>query len=309
MKHAFSTSLAVCIFSLAGLSDAASIVISEPAIPRSYEGFTAQVTFDAPYCVSAAYPLIGAGELRADLFSITLSHLKPGACGNTFRVSVPGLPAQVARLQVSMTKGGAIGQPSAIAETVETTLSLTGYVSGEPFWTVRVESDGVYNPFNLAQDGARAGPVVLWPFSGAPLTGAGEWMETGASLQQAYTFRALRPATSGTPTYASTDLVPLYRVFYPSPLRGLYYTTDFTVAQQLEQSWNSRSLSDLGGVSSAPVGRLRGGACPVGMTPVYRAFHPTADIAHRYTQSLPAYQLLMRNGYIGEGPAWCAPER
>ena len=95
MKHAFSTSLAVCIFSLAGLSDAASIVISEPAIPRSYEGFTAQVTFDAPYCVSAAYPLIGEGELRADLFSITLSHLKPGACGNTFRVSVPGLPAQV----------------------------------------------------------------------------------------------------------------------------------------------------------------------------------------------------------------------
>ena len=63
---AFST-FAVCI-PLAGLSDAASIVISEPAIPRSYEGFTAQVTFDAPYCVSAAYPLIGEGELRADRF-------------------------------------------------------------------------------------------------------------------------------------------------------------------------------------------------------------------------------------------------
>ena len=310
MKHLLlSTTTAFALVS-AGIAHAASFAISEPAAPRSYESFIGQVTFDASYCVSTSYPLIGEGELRDNVFSVVLSHLKYGACSNTFRVAVPGLPAQVTRLRISMTKAPPInGQPAIVAETVEASLALSGYITGEPLWTVRVESDGVYNPFNLPQDGSRSGPVVLWSGNGAPGTGAAERMEAGASLQTAYTFRALKPATGTTPTYASDDLAPLYRVFYPAPLRGIYYTTDFVVAQQLEQSWNRRSLSDQTGIASAPVGRLRAGACPLGMTPVYQAFHPTADIAHRYTQSLAAYQLLIRNGYIGEGLAWCAPER
>ncbi len=310
MKHSFWLTATAIAFTLAGPAHSASLAISEPAAPRSYENFIAQVTFDAPYCVSASYPLIGEGELRDDVFSVVLSHLKPGACSNTFRIAIPGLPAQVTRLRVSMTRAPAInGQPAVIAETVETALALTGYVTGDPMWTARVESDGVFNPFNLPQDGSRSGPVVLWPGNGAPATGAAERMEVGASLQSAYTFRTLKPATGTTPTYVSDDFVPLYRVFYPAPLRGLYYTTDFLVAQQLERSWNGRGLNDQTGNASAPVGRLRAGACPVGMTPVYQAFHPMADVAHRYTQSLAAYQLLLRNGYVGEGPAWCAPDR
>ena len=94
MKHllwAITTSFALVS---AGIAHAASIAISEPAVPRSYENFIGQVTFDAPYCVSASYPLIGEGELRDNVFSVTLSHLKPGACSNTFRIAIPGLPAQ-----------------------------------------------------------------------------------------------------------------------------------------------------------------------------------------------------------------------
>ena len=311
VMHAFFRWVAVTSALVgAGLATAASISVSAPAAPRSYESFTVQVAFDASYCVSSTYPLIGDGELRGNVFSITLSHLKPGPCTNVFSVVVPGLPAQVSRLRVAMTRQASfVGQPSVIAETVETAVALDGYVTGEPMWTVRVESDGIYNPFHLPQDGSRSGPVVLWPFRGAPATGAGEWMETGSSLEDTYTFRMLRPASNATPLYASPDLTPLYRVFYPAPLRGVYYTTDFSVAQQLERSWNGGTLTDQGSASNAPVGRLRGGACPVGMTPVYQAFHPAADVAHRYTQSLAAYQLLMRNGYIGEGPVWCAPAR
>lgn len=304
MKRLLIKLTTVGLLCFGGVVHAASITISEAASPRSYERFVAEVTFDTAYCVSASYPLIGDAELRGDMFSVTLSHLKSGPCTNAFRVSVPGLPAQVTRLRVSMTKAAtAAGQPSQIAETVETPLVLSGYTTGSPMWTVRVESDGVYNPFNLAQDGQRAGPVVLWPFRGEPLTGAGEWMEVGASLASAYTFRML----SAPSPYVSDELSPLYRVYYPAPLRGLYYTTDFAVAQRLERSWNGRSLTDSNGLSTVAVGRLRGGACPVGMTAVYQAFHPLADIAHRYTQSLAAYQLLLRNGYVGEGPAWCAP--
>jgi len=306
MKQFFFFSVLTGVFCVAGTATATSITLAEPATPRSYERFAAEVTFDASYCVSAAYPLIGEGELRDNVFSITLSHLKPGVCTQTFRVAVPGLPSQVTRLRISMTKSApSTGLPSVLAETVEIPLALSGYVAGAPMWTARVESDGVYNPFHLLQDGQRAGPVVLWPLRGEPLTGAGEWMEVGSSLASAYTFRML----NATSPYASEDLSPLYRVFYPTPLRGVYYTTNFTLAQQLERSWNGGSLTDLGGVSATMVGRLRGGACPVGMSPVYQAFHPGAEVAHRYTQSLDAYQLLMRNGYIGEGPMWCAPQR
>ena len=46
-----------------------------------------------------------------------------------------------------------------------------------------------------------------------------------------------------------------------------------------------------------------GGACPIGRVPIYRAFEPKAVI-HRYVPAA-TYSLLLSNGWIGDGIAFC----
>ena len=174
VMHAFFRWVAVTSALVgAGLATAASISVSAPAAPRSYESFTVQVAFDASYCVSSTYPLIGDGELRGNVFSITLSHLKPGPCTNVFSVVVPGLPAQVSRLRVAMTRQASfVGQPSVIAETAEVihhfraTFSPRRPDRDRP--TVEPDPPKVVWPSDRLPRGARMHAIVPGP-DGAPM--------------------------------------------------------------------------------------------------------------------------------------------
>jgi len=309
----FKTLVLLLVFAVALLSpivDAQPAIELSPATPRAFQAFTANVTFAQDHCISGTYPLLGETSYSQGVLAIVLTHLKPGPCRKTHSVAIPGLPAgtQTLKISVSAQRATATSAPAILVETVQTQLSIQnirGFNRSMNFWTARVESDGVFNPFGGASN-STDGPVVLWPFHGEPATGAGAWMEVGDNQEDAYTFKAL--SYTGKRSELPTSLVPLYSIFYPKPLRGVFYTTNAVLANKLSNEWNGRSDpldADTQASSYTVVGQLTGGACPLGMTPVYQLFHPQA-IAHRYTLSVSNYRLLMQNGYIGEGPAWCA---
>ena len=52
--------------------------------------------------------------------------------------------------------------------------------------------------------------------------------------------------------------------------------------------------------------KYKNGACPPCATPVHHLFHPVT-IAHPYTQSAETYSELQNDGFIGDGPVFCAP--
>jgi hypothetical protein len=130
-------------------------------------------------------------------------------------------------------------------------------------------------------------------------TGQLLWFEAGDPLTTGYTFKSLSAPLER--RELPTTLARLNQVEYPAPFTGAFVTTDAALAQTLATSW-SRVAEEL----PFAVGKLEAGACPIGMTPVYRLFNPAA-VFHRWTQQLETYRVLVANGYIGEGAAWCAP--
>lgn len=295
-------------------ANAQSRIVLNPVSPRPYEPMAVNVTFSKPYCLSDVYPLIGEVTYENKTLSIVLSHLKVGACKTTYVFNSPGLPAGVQTIAVIVSaRAPDPSSPAIVAEKVTLTTTIgqeTDAYQDKFLWTGRIDGDGFFNPFNVPP-GTQDGPIVPYALHGEPVTIRGDWLEIGNSFADiytsAYTFKVLSYPTLRIHSPQSA-VTPLYSVSYPEPLRGLFYTANLSVYNRLVREWKRGNEIAADTPSGIFVGKLVDGTCPLGMTPVYQAFHPQA-IAHRYTQNAVAYRTLIANGYVGDGPQWCSPAR
>jgi hypothetical protein len=287
----------------------------DPPVVREFEPFVVKVNFAREYCLNDSFPLLGESSLQVDVLSVVLTHVNTGPCSRNKQVSVPGLPAGSYRLRVSVSAHSAassgLNGASVLAETVETALSVATLAPAREL--IAFSSTWIQSGDDVASHSPPApdpnAVLLLWPFR--DVLRGGRWLEVGANLDAAYTFKAIYSPDSQRVPQA---LLPLYFIPYPLPLHGWYYSTDKALIDRLARQWQgatsvtSEWLGALGlrtdGV--ALVGRVVGGACGLGMSPVYQLFNPAA-IKHRWTQSRATYALLQSAGYVAEGPAWCAP--
>lgn len=289
-------------------------IATEPAAPTAYSPFVARVTFLNSYCISGTYPLVGEATFLANTLTMTFSQLKPGPCGRTHTVTIPGLPAGDHTLRLSMTTSTmSFTSVTTVAETIERQISVGDYPGHKGrfvFRTARISPTNIGNIFNTPEGGT--GPIALFASIDDILFSI-QTLEVGTAVSEgdaaAKTFEA--DYHVGTAESVPPELTPLYQIYYPLPLAGIYHTVNRAVAANLAKAWVHpwQQRFDDAYAEGTLVGRIIGGTCPIGMTPVYQAFHPTNEIAHRYTQDATTYRLLIQNGYVGEGAAWCARAR
>jgi hypothetical protein len=293
---------------------AASVTVDSP--PPAYQPFDLRVTFNAGVCLSPTYPLFGDVSYKDKVLTITLSHLKTGVCELTRTVRVPGLPPGFHDIVVQVTKGasatgGAI--PIGAPPFGSNPSSQDSYTTLEPPFAGRIEIAELFSTVlatyrddepslvsgAIPPEKIGMGAIVLGSGALTALGNAvkGDWLEPNAG----YTFRVYGLAQGMS---IPDDLVPLRLLKYPLPLKGVFATTDAATADRLANEWGNNINANGGGL----VGKLSAGSCPIGMSPVYQAFHPVA-IAHRYTQSNATYRMLIANGYKGDGAVFCAPSR
>lgn len=270
------------------------------APPSEYVPFEVVVQTNNSYCHDATFPIFGDVQYSGGTLSVVLTHLTspllrttPTTCGRERRFTLAGLPRGRQTIKIDVTDLGASanGGPGArVSETITTSIDVTPFsttASLANFWT------GISRP--ALSDGPWG--FVLTPSRGAIFIGQWDWLEVGDALTS-YTFKAYaHDAADRLPD----ALVGLIYVAYPAPYGGTFVTTDRATAQRLAAEWNKPMTETL-----FAVGRVARGACPIGMSPVYQAFHPQA-VSHRWTQSRTAYATLLANGYQGDGVSWCAP--
>lgn len=288
----------LCTFTCSLAAAQSTVVL--PATVSEYSPFTVTVVTAQPYC--AGFPVVGDMRYSESTLSAVLTHLAaPGSrarCdGQTTtqrRVTLPGLPrgAQTLRFDVTDENIASGINGARVAETVITTVNVTPVSGGDlaPFWTGTA----------IAMTGPETGTVLAFALSPSRVTmfvGGRDWLEVGAP-EAGYTFKAVSaPPAVSLPTVLSR----LHLIQYPEPYRGSFWTEDASTAQRLASEWGKTDTE-----YPYAVGKLVAGACPIGMSPVYRAFHPQT-ITHRWTQSRTAYVSMLVNGYAGDGPVWCAP--
>ena len=206
---------------------------------------------------------------------------------------LPGLPRGQQKIKVDITDASDVSivesSGANVSETLVATAQVNAYNNADLgyFWT------GTFTPGLGGAVGFLLTPTrqTVWLLEW-------DWLEVGFVLT-GYTFRAFSFVEADR---LPADLLRLYSVKYPRPFGGAFWTTDKPVAQRLAGEWANPLLE-----SAFAVGRVSaGGACPIGMSPVYQTFNARAA-SHRWTQSRTAYAALLANGYAGEGAAWCAP--
>lgn len=293
------------LISLAGGIADAAINASSPA---PWQPFLLSVTFSQPLCTADDHPLLAEAELKAYKLSLTLTHIRNGACSNTKQIRVPALrPGRYAvTVAVTRRESGYGGGYALIGEQIDGSIVVPEPVGaakpaicGVAFVTYGDIGDSIIPaPYG-------AGAVYTRPITALPVTlGGPPW---GAILEQAgqATFIAECVPDGVSPP----PLTRVYDVRYPAGFGGNFLTTDREEALRLMRAWWPANIDAYGGEPDgwrpSWVGRLESGACPLGMKPVYRLFHPVA-IAHRYTTSMSAYRVLIENGYTGEGARFCA---
>jgi hypothetical protein len=265
--------------------------------PVEYTPFEVTVTMSKEGCYDSMFPLLGETQYVGGTLSVVLSQLRsPVAaqttlvCGRERKFVVPGLPRGRQEIKVSVTEP--VGP--FIAETIAATLDvapISPNITVVNFWT------GSYFPSSIGSGSVGPPGFYLSPRRFAVWPSQWNWLELGDE-ETNYTFKGFNVSDSETlPSW----LVRLSNVAYPEPFRGRFWTTDAALAQRLASEWNSGPT-----LQGWAVGRLVSGSCPIGMSPVYQTFHPKA-VAHRWTQSRTAYAALLANGYMGDGPVWCAP--
>ncbi len=271
-----------------------------PATVSEYRPFTVTVITAQPYCVG--FPVVGDMRYSENTLYAVLTHVDaPNTqkrCGGQTalqrRVTLPGLPRGQQSLRLEVTdesiSGGVWG--ARVAETISATVKVEPISGGDlqGFWMGSV----------TAATGADAGKVLafgLTPNRVSIFLGQLDWLDVGAP-EIGYTFKAI--GASADVTLPET-LVRLQLVAYPAPYNGSFWTVDPATARRLAAEWGKTAVE-----YPFAVGKLVAGACPIGMSPVYQAFHANT-VTHRWTQSRTAYVTMLSNGYQGDGPAWCAP--
>jgi hypothetical protein len=282
-----------------GLTARAVAQISAPAIVAEYEPFMIDIAAaGASLCdASRSINVVGNVRLTGSVADITMPPLGTRCVSRS--MVIPGLPRQVRNLRVRITaldvdaNRTAGGGTKAVSTQVLThdieVRPLFGVVEHSRLWTAEFRSALSSGPVRLLLTASRA----------EMFTGQWLWFEADDPQTVGYTFKALSAplASGGLPA----TLARLNSVEYPAPFAGSFVTTDATLARALAASW-SRTAVEM----SLAVGRVSAGACPIGMTPVYQSFSPTAT-THRWTQEVETYRVLIANGFVGEGPVWCAP--
>ena len=274
----------------------ATIRVATP--PVEYVPFEVVVQTANSYCYDAVFPLLGDIQYSGGVVSLVLTHLTsplingvPTTCGKERRFTLPGLPRGRQNIKVEVTDMGVFQSSGArVSETITANVDVSALSANATlvgFWTARFQSTDSASPLRFLLTASR----------GAMFASQWDWMEVG-SPDTGYTFKAF--------AFDPADRLPdalarLFYVAYPAPYGGRFVTIDRAVAQRLGAEWNNPVTETL-----FAVGRLNDGACPIGMSPVFRTFHPQA-VSHRWTQSRSAYATLLANGYKGDGPAWCAP--
>ena len=271
---------------------------SLPATVAEYSPFALVIDSpDAPLCDGASTYVAGTVRLAGNTVDISIPPTGARCAART--MTVPGLPRTVRSVRVTLTES----VPDATSGSTRTTASLvmTRDISVMPlfavqdlprFWTGELRAS-----FSTTSPPA----VLLTPSRTSMFVGQWQWLEPGDPQTEAYTFKALSaPLTAGA---LPAPLARLYRVEYPAPFAGAYFTIDGDAARRLAREW-SRNAEEL----PYALGRTDALGCPIGMSPVYRLFNPAA-VFHRWTQSAETYRVLMAGGFVGEGIAWCAPNR
>lgn len=279
-----------------GSASASGVQIS--AAVTEYTPFDVVVTTDVPHCVG--FPVVGDMQYGNATLVTVLTHL--GAPGENIycpdrqatsrRVTIPGLPRGQQTLRFDVTERSIAPDTTGarIAETVIATITVAPIAAAglANFWT------GTYTP----EIGNNKISGFYLKSSRLTMFNVGnDWLEVGHA-DTGYTFKALQAEVG---VALPTALVRLNWVQYPAPYSGIFWTTDVVAANRLAGEWgNPRNETNYA------VGKLVAGACPIGMSPVYQAFHP-ATVTHRWTQSRTAYATMLGNGYQGDGAVWCAP--
>lgn len=294
----FSNRLAAVAIATLSATGACAGSVQLPAGITEYVPFEVTVTTDAPHCVG--FPIVGDMQYSSATLVTVLTHLgAPGEffnCPNrratTRRVGIPGLPRGQQTLRFEVTEGSNVPDYTGarVAETITTTVNVAPIASGglATFWT------GTYTP-ELGD-----GKILGFYLKSSRLTmfnGGNDWIEIGPA-ETGYTFKSLQTDAG---VALPSALARLNWVAYPAPYSsGVFWTADAVTANRLASEWgNPRNETNYA------VGKLVAGACPIGMSPVYQAFHP-ATVTHRWTQSRTAYSTMLVNGYQGDGAVWCA---
>ena len=144
--------------------EAQAAIELSPAAPSAFQAVTANVTFAQDHCIGGTYPLVGETSYSQGVLAIVLTHLKPGPCRTMHSVAIPGLPAgpQTLKISVSAARVNGAGTPAVLAETVQIPLTIAnirGFSQYVTYWTARIETDGVYDPFHTLSYGTD-GPVA-----------------------------------------------------------------------------------------------------------------------------------------------------
>ena len=290
--------LAIGLLLTIGLPSNVVAQVNAPPSVLEYEPFTVSVTAaGATLCDGPTINVVGSVRLEGAIADITMPPI--GARCAARSIEIPGLPRGVRSLRVNITTLAVDGNRTlgGGTKTVATSV-LTNDIEVRPLFGVldlpRFRTAEFRSAFSAASV-----RLVLTASRVEMFAGQWLWFEADDPLTAGYTFKALSAplGSAGLPT----SLARLSSVEYPAPFAGTFVTADATLARALAASW-SRVAVEL----PYAVGRLDAGACPIGMTQVYRVFNPTA-VVHRWTQHVETYRVLIANGYVGEGAAWCAP--
>ena len=269
--------------------------------PVEYIPFEVVVQTSKSYCYDPTFPILGEVQYSGAMLSVVLTHLHSSlvsdvltTCGQERKFTLPGLPRGPQTIKVDVTDFGTSSNGGPGAHVNE---SITSNIVVSPFGATTSLVNFWTGAFRSTSPSDSARVFQLTANRGAIFVGQWDWLEVG-SPDTGYTFKAFSFAASD---QLPDALVRLYVLSYPDPYRGVYWTIDKANAQRLAAEWNKPLTETLWAV-----GRPINGACPIGMSPVYQAFHPRA-ISHRWTQSRAAYATLLANGHLGDGASWCAP--
>ncbi len=283
---------------------------------RTYKPFDVRLTFRKPYCVqpqspryAAANAVRVAGE-TSSVLTIYLSQLNgnasPVACELSQIVSIPGLPSGKHQLRFHVTDTKAVAfvgfglRPSTIAiETgnIEVTVDPLPSEGLRPFLTC-----GDVNGFGL-NDGECWWQPGLGDDISVPRY---RTLEVDVGSERGYAFKAIwyDDERHGVP---SAPLTTIFRLQYPQPFVGTFWTTSPTECVALRAAWGQPVESGCQNIK-AWVLALKNGVCPIGASRVYRLFNPR-EVEHRYTQDEALVPFLVNLGFVSEGAVFCAPAR
>ena len=241
--------------------------------PGEYTPFEVVVETNGSYCYDPTFPIFGDVQYAAETVSVVLTHVislrqRPDSarvCGQQRKFMLPGLPRGRQSIEVDITSNGGSNSTGArVVETLTTSVDVAAFAASPSvvtFWT------GLYSSGTVLGEGG----IQLSSGRFTMFANGWDWIEVG-SPETGYTFKVF--------TFAAEDRVPealtrLYYVRYPIGYPGAFYSVDRATALRVAAEWGQLVFETL-----TAVGRLNQGACPIGMSPVYQAFHPQA-ISHR----------------------------